>query len=280
MAAAADPTRGDSHATDRQVHGVRDLAPLHHPAECRDVLGGESLEARVGGEHHLVAEGAGQRLGRAGALDEATPQLAVIAAGGVHVAGLDLRDDRAHERREQSRRVGVQPGQVDRSDDAAGERIDDGVPVAAEVAQDLREVLVAVDEHAGARLEGGADAVVAHGVLGEDRAVVDTPAQQHPGDPRGVPHRADHLSAAVRQQERRAGTAQGRVELVQDRTGGLGEATRTHAFRARYSRACALRVSPHDADRRQDRVSWSWSGPGEAGSARDGKRTPPTTVRV
>src|SRR5699024_5205288 len=102
-----------------------------------DVVGGQAFQARVGGQHHLIAERAGGGVRGAGAFDKAVPELAVVGAGGVHVAGLDVRDDLAHERGEHAGGVVAQPGEVDSADESTREGVDDRVAVADEVAQDL-----------------------------------------------------------------------------------------------------------------------------------------------
>ena len=241
MATAPDPARGDPDAPHRQVDSVRQIAPLDHAPQRCDVLGGKPLEARVGGQHHLVAEGAGRRVRRAGALDEASPQFAVVGASGVDVAGLDVRDDLAHERCEQPRGVGVHSGQIQCADHASCERIDDRMPVATEIAQHLGEVLLSVDEHPTARLQRGADPVVAHRVLGENRTVVYPATEQHPRDLGCVANGADDLAVAVRQHEHGAGVAQDRVQIVHDRAGGLGEPVGAHGLGVGRAGARALR---------------------------------------
>ena len=241
MAAAADPAGQDPDRPHREFHDVAHLVLLHQPPESCDVPGGQTFQARVRGQHHLVAERAGGGVGGSGAFDEAVPEFAVVRAGGVDVAGLDVRDDLPHERREHAGGVGAHPRQIHRPDQAAGERVDDRVPVTGEVAQDLREVLLAVDEDPGAGLERRADAVVAHRVLGEGGTVIDSPPQEHAGDPGVVAHRADDPALAVREQEHGSGVLEDLVEVVHHRSGGLGETVGPGGVRIGGTGARALR---------------------------------------
>lgn len=244
MPAAADPAREHAHRAHRELHGVAHLSALDQPPERHDVPGVQPLQAVVRGQHHLVAERAGRGVRGAGAFDKAVPELAVVGAGGVHVAGLDVRDDLAHERGEHAGGVRAHAGQVHRPDQPSGERVDDRVPVADEVAQDLREVLFAVDEHPGAGLQSRPDPVVAHGLLGERGAVVDPAPQQHAGDPCVVADGPDDPAVAVRQQEGDSRVAQDGVQRVHHRAGGLDQAVGPAGARVRGARACALRGEP------------------------------------